>query len=164
MPGLYTVFDRCGTLVDHRHCGQPSTPLNTEKAPSTTTPPDRARQANRRVIDRLIDRLGAQPPRRLPGEEDPELVRDLLGTPALVQQPRDEITQHAVPSNPPLTGFLSAEPGSVLCVMRAISAVSVAVALDLPADRRWRPAQLPSDPTSAPTGSEQISDHDPLLL
>jgi hypothetical protein len=121
MPGLHPVFDRCGTLVDHPHCGQPSTPLNAEKTPSTTTTPDGTRQANRRVIDRLIDRLGAQPPRRLAGEEDPELVRDLLRTPALVQELRDEITQHAVPDDPPPAGFLSAEPGSVLGVMGAIS-------------------------------------------
>jgi hypothetical protein len=59
--GLDPVFDLWGALVDHRHCGQPSTPLDAEKAPSTTTPASWTRQANRRVIDRLIDRLGAQP-------------------------------------------------------------------------------------------------------
>jgi hypothetical protein len=95
VPGLHSVFDRCGTLVNHRHGGQPSPPLNAEQAPSATTPADGTREADRRVIDRLIDRLGAQPPRRLSGEEDPELVRDLLRAPALAQQPGDELTQHA---------------------------------------------------------------------
>ena len=87
-----------------------------------------------------------------------------LGLNALANGAAVVIVTDDLTDDPPPAGFLSAEPGSVLGVMGAISAVRVAVAPDLPTDRRWRPTQLTSDPTNAPTGSEQVSDRDPLLL
>jgi hypothetical protein len=70
--------------------------LQPEQPAASTPTTSRARQQRLRVIDRLIDRLGAQPPSPLADEPLTQLVRDLLRTSALGQQPRDRLAEHRV--------------------------------------------------------------------
>jgi hypothetical protein len=133
--GLNSVLDLGRPLVDHPHrCQPPSTLQALQTAPTAPTP-RRARQRDRRVVDRLVDRLLAQPARRLIGEQHSEFVCDLLRAPAFRQQPLDGISQHSVDSDPPLARLACALPGRVLGVMWPVAAVRVAVATDLAADR-----------------------------
>jgi hypothetical protein len=140
----------CGPLVDHAHRGQPASPLNSDQTPTATATPHRASHVDGRVVDRLIDRFGAQPPARLAGESDSQLVGDLLRAPALLQQPGDRLTQLRVLGDPSRPRPNGAGAGGVLGMMRAIPTTAVAVALDLPADRRRGAPELRGDRSDRP--------------
>ncbi len=78
VPGLKAIGDRGRASADHRHRGQPT--------PAAKRPLRRPRQRRLRVVDGLVDTLGAQLPLHLVGEPHPQFVGDLLGTPLLCQE------------------------------------------------------------------------------
>ena len=96
---------------------------------------DRPGQGHCCVVDRLVDRLLAQPAQRLASEQHPQFVRDLLRAPTFRQQQLDGLGQHRVDGDPPLTRLARPAPGGVLGVVWSVAAVRIAVATDLAADR-----------------------------
>jgi len=162
--GLSAVLDLAWPLVDHPHRRQPPAALHALQAPATTPSTRRARQGDCRVIDRLVDRLLAQPATWLVGEQHTELVRDLLRAPAPCQQPLDDLGQHLIAGDPPRARLARPAPGGVFGVMRPVAAVWVAVAPDLATDRRRRTAKLLGDPTHRRLRRQQVRDPDPFLL
>jgi hypothetical protein len=161
--GLDTILDLVGTLFDHPHRREPPAALQ-PKQTSPATPPTRGPgQLDRRVVNRLVDRLLAQPSQRLTGEQLAQLMRDLLRAPAFGQQTRDLFGQHRIDGDPSLARLAGAKPGGLLGAVRVIPAVRVAVAPNLAADRRRRPHQLQRDPANRHLRSQQIGDLDPLL-
>jgi len=136
MTGLHTVFGLNGPLIDHSHRGQPSPALVSPDTPAATTAASRTRHVDRRVVDRLIDRLRAQTPPPLAGEPDAEFVRDLFRAPPFPEKPRERITQLDIASHPPISSPASASSGGALCEVRAITTTPITVSADLPTDGR----------------------------
>ena len=162
--GLQTIRNLSGALIDHPHRGQPSAPLQATQPPAPAPATHRSGDLDCRIVDRLIDRFLAEPPRRLPDEHLPELVRDLLRAPPLTQQLPDRFGQHRVEGDPPRPRSARPEPGGALGLVRAIPAVGFAVSADLAADRRRCAAELQRDPADRHPGGTQVGDPDPLLL
>jgi hypothetical protein len=164
MTRLHTVLDLSRSLVDHPHRSQPPTALQAEQTPTAALTACWPCDRDRSVIDRLVNRLLAQPPPRLAGEQHAQLVRDLLRAPTLAQQPLDRLCQHAIGGNPPLPWLASPQPGDVLGMMRAVTPVGVAIAADLATDRRRSASQISSDPADCHPRCEQVGDPDPFQL
>lgn len=98
MPDLHPVVDLGGPISDHRHVGDPASTLQSLHLPAAAPPSALgwAGQLDPRVVDRLLDRFGAQLPLGLVGEPDHQLVGDLFRTPPLGQQLRNDTAEFLV--------------------------------------------------------------------
>src|SRR5207248_154370 len=142
VPDLDAISYLRGPVGDHGHRGQPTPPLQAlDPAPAPSTAPfRRSDDRDIRVVDRLVDRLRAQPPPRLIREALAQLVGNLLRTPPLAQQLRHLGAKVGIGNQPPRARPREPFNRNPLRSMRKISAGLISVATQLPTDRRRRPA------------------------
>ncbi len=152
-----------GSLADHRHggasvlgCGHRLGVWSSTAAPGAQGAARVPAQDTVPGVDRLVDGLPGQVARRLAGEGPTQVVGDLLRAPRLVEQSLDVAAQEGVPGEPtiawagaPLEGLAVRQGGAVVAGLGA-------VATDLAADRRRRPAELAPDRPQADLGADPV--------
>jgi len=173
VPGFAAVGGRGGPLADHRHAGQRPGPAGAGAAMRLAVPPTGPQQggqvaaqpAQLRPVDSLVDRLVHQVPDGVTGELGAQRLADLLRAPPLLQPARHEQAQHRISVQLAATGPAPAPGGQPLRRERAVlPAAWLAVAAQLPADRRRAASQFCRDGPHAQPGPAQIRDAHPVLL
>jgi hypothetical protein len=116
-------------------------------------------------MQRLVDALGHQLPSRLTRKLDAQRVADLLRAPLRAQLRLHELAQHDIGSDPspagtgpPLSGELVRHVGPIPA--RAV----IAVAAQLPANRRGRTVQLDRDRPHTEPSAMQVADRQAFVF
>ena len=121
VPGLFAAGGLGGPLADHGHGGDPVRAALARPAVRPAPPPagaqrragsSRDKPAELGPVDRLVDRLVHDMPRRLTGELAAQRLADLLRAPPLLQPAGHELPQHLITrrSCPPAAGRAAGRP------------------------------------------------------
>ena len=174
VPRLGTGGGLRGPLADHRHAGDPVRTALARPAMRPAAPPagpqhpgwQLAGQATQLgAVDRLVDRLVHDMPRRLARELPSQRLADLLRTPPLLQPVGHELAQRLVAGDLASPGPGPPPSGQLVRGERPVPpAARITVPPQLAADRRRAAVQPFRDRPHPGPGPAQVRDLHPLIL
>ena len=166
MPDLDAVGHLGRTVGDHRHRGEPAASFQALDAapPAATAALGRAGHRRVGVVDRLVDRLGAQPPGRLvSANRSRSSCATCSGLHRLPSRSTTTARSSASTITPSGTRPCDAFGRGLVRTAGQVTAVIVDVAPELPADRGRGTTQLPRDARAGALLPPQVGDHHPLV-